>query len=96
MLIDNNNFNSEIFKRSIPVFSFAFAQRMLTRKHLSQILTYLIELPSLHKDKHELDLKLFYGCIADFGTFLDKATTVDFFKQITTLPIEENMIVLVK
>jgi hypothetical protein len=46
---------------------------MMTKKDLSQIL-------SLHKDKHELELKGFYSTLADFPAFLDADTTIAFFK----------------
>lgn len=46
-LIDNKNFNPELFKRSLPVFEFCAKNQLLKENHLMQIL-------SLHKDKHEL------------------------------------------
>jgi hypothetical protein len=53
----------------------------MNKKHLTQIL-------SLHKDKHELELKGFYSVLADFASFLDAESIVAFFKEIIiTLPL---------
>ncbi len=37
-LIENKNFNIEMFKRSLPIFEFAFKNKLLTKDHLSRIL----------------------------------------------------------
>lgn len=53
----------------------------MAKKDLAQIL-------SLHKDKHELDLKAFYSTLAEFPTFLDVENIMFFFKEIiVALPL---------
>lgn len=89
-MIDNKNFNPEIFKRSLPLFSFCFANKLMAKKDLLQII-------SLHKDKHELDLKAFYSTLGEFPIFLDTENIMFFFKEIiTVLPLNEMSIALIK
>jgi len=38
-LIDNKNFNHELFKRSLCIFEFCNKNNLLTQKHLQQILS---------------------------------------------------------
>lgn len=62
----------------------------MTKKDLVQIL-------SLHKDKHELDLKAFYSTLGEFPIFLDVENIMFFFKEIiTVLPLNEMSIALIK
>ena len=88
-LTDNSNFNSEIFKRSIPIFEFAQKHDLLTVNILNRIL-------NLSKDKHELELKSFYSALCEFGKFLGKSEVTDFFDEITKLPLDEYLILLIK
>lgn len=45
--LDNNNFNSELFKRSLIVFEYAYKNKLFTKEQFPLVL-------KLHKDKHEL------------------------------------------
>jgi len=56
-----------------------------------------MQILSLHKDKHELEIKGFYSSLAEFPIFLDPATVRLFLKHITELcPLDEFLITLVK